>query len=70
MAKVIITLEDNTDRVTVSMDMAGAPTNLLGMPQPTRAVQMSQTLFDLAAVDAKLSGLPACARQPSNMTIH
>lgn len=70
MAKVIITLEDTPDRVAVSMDMAGAPTNLLGRPTPTRAVQMSQTLFDLAAVDAKLSQLPACARQPSSMTIH
>lgn len=70
MAKVTITLEDNTDRVTVSMDMAGAPNSLLGMPSPTRAVLMSQVLFDLAAVDAKLSQLPACARQPSSMTIH
>jgi hypothetical protein len=70
MAKVTITLEDTPDRVTVSMDMAGAPSNLRGTPLQTRAVLMSQTLFDLAAVDAKLSQLPACARHTSNITIH
>jgi len=70
MAKVTITLEDDTDRVTVSMDMAGAPTNLLGAPAQTRAVRMSQALFDLAAVDTKLGRFPAYARQPSSPTIH
>lgn len=70
MAKIVITLEDQQDSITVSMDMGGAPTNLLGATQQTAAVRMSQTLFDLAAVEARLSELPACRRQPPSQTIH
>lgn len=70
MAKIVITLEDQQDNVTLSMDMGAAPTNLLGALKQTAAVRMSQSLFDMAAVEAKLNDLPACRRQPPSQTIH
>ncbi|MCY1511206.1 hypothetical protein D9M68_456130 [compost metagenome] len=70
MAKVTITLEDHAGEISVSMDMSGTPINAFGSPKATPAVRMSQTLFDVAAVDAKLHERPAHARQPPSMSIH
>lgn len=64
MAKSVITLEDNGDRVTLSLEGSGP---ILGR---TRAQHMAVTLFHLAEMDARISQVPACRRQPPSELLH
>lgn len=62
MAKITITLEDNGERVTLTVDGQG--------PTGTRARNVAATMLELAVLDSRLSQLPPHRWQPPNHTIH
>lgn len=74
MAKVILTLEDTNDgeNVIVSLDMSSASANTFGSPHLSRAVRLSQALYNQAtSVESmRLREVPACSRQPVSTTVH
>ncbi|MEE1950997.1 hypothetical protein V0R48_18620 [Pseudomonas alcaligenes] len=62
MAKVVLTLDDNGDRVTMGLSGAGRG--------ETKAQRIAITLFELAEIDARLSQMPAHRKQPPSHTLH
>ena len=62
MAKVVLTLDDNGDRVTMGLSGAGRG--------ETEAQRIAIALFEQAEIDAKLRQIPAHRKQPPNFTLH
>lgn len=70
MAKIVITLEDTGDKITLSMDHSNAPRNIHGDALPTPAMRLSRQLFDLAMEGSVLDDFPKHIVQPTNTTVH
>jgi hypothetical protein len=70
VAKITITLEDQRQGVTSSLDLQQAsPREAAGLV-PSRALSMGQALLDMVAMQQAINAVPRCSRLPASTTLH